>query len=245
MTTLRQVGESHSASWAREHRSRSPRRRPSSARMDKAWSVDKAWPPAEDGAATGRMGAPEGRDANPEWSRLMAAAQEGDKDAYLRLLREIAPWLRRVVARRLYGPLAAETDDVVQDVLLSMHSVRHTYDPARPFLPWLMAIKRHRLADMMRRSVRRNTHEVAVDSLEAAFAEVAADTSDWDAVDDKVVHAAVAELPPAQRRAIELLKLDEMSLNEAAQATGLSVAALKVATHRGMKALRALLGRHA
>lgn len=176
----------------------------------------------------------------------MATAQDGDGDAYRQLLREIAPFLRRVAARRLYSASAADIEDVVQDVLLSVHRVRQTYDPARPFLPWLMAIQHHRLIDWMRRSVTRSANELAVESLEVAFAEHAANNDNDEAIkaiERKDIHSAVAKLPPAQRQAIELLKLKQMSLKEAAQQTGLTETALKVATHRGIKALRALLGK--
>ncbi len=56
--------------------------------------------------------------------------------------------------------------------------------------------------------------------------------------DPDVLKEAIADLPAGQRRAIELLKLREMSLKEAAAASGTSVGALKVATHRAMDALR-------
>ena len=59
--------------------------------------------------------------------------------------------------------------------------------------------------------------------------------------DEAVLHAAIEHLPPDQRQAIRLLKLKEMSLNEAALASGKSVSALKVATHRAIKSLRKLL----
>jgi RNA polymerase sigma-70 factor (ECF subfamily) len=186
----------------------------------------------------------DGRDDHPEWSRLMAAAQDGDRAAYERLLREITPLLRRVAARRLDQAAAADVEDVVQDVLLSVHTVRHTYEPRRPFLPWLMAIQRHRMADWQRRSVRRGRHELAVDSLEETFSDRAANTEGGDTDERREVRAAVATLPPAQRQALELLKLRELSLKEAAERTGMSETALKVATHRGMKGLRALLGRN-
>jgi len=48
-------------------------------------------------------------------------------------------------------------------------------------------------------------------------------------------------LPPGQRQALELLKLKEMSLKEASAATGLSITALKVATHRALKSLRLVM----
>jgi RNA polymerase sigma-70 factor (ECF subfamily) len=205
--------------------------------------MDRAWSLVFDTGARASMTDTEVRDDHPEWSRLMAAAQDGDAGAYQKLLHDITPLLRRVAARRLDRAPAADVEDVVQDVLLSLHAVRHTYDPTRPFLPWLMAIERHRLADAVRRRVRRGKNEVAVESLEETFADRAANTEEEEPSERKEIHAAVAGLPPAQRRAIELLKLKEMSLKEAAKETGMSETALKVATHRGIKALRTLLGK--
>ena len=46
----------------------------------------------------------------------------------------------------------------------------------------------------------------------------------------------------AHQLAFEMLKLREMSLKEAAVHSGLTIAALKVAVHRGMHALRKMLG---
>jgi RNA polymerase sigma-70 factor (ECF subfamily) len=71
----------------------------------------------------------------------MVAAQGGDRGAYERLLREILPLLRAVVASHHRHP--DRIDDVIQHVLLSVHRVRHTYDPARPFRHWLLAIARY------------------------------------------------------------------------------------------------------
>ena len=58
---------------------------------------------------------------------------------------------------------------------------------------------------------------------------------------DLALVGAIDKLPPDQRAAIKMLKLEEMSLKEASRATGRSVAALKVATHRAIKNLRKLL----
>src|ERR1700758_5613766 len=81
------------------------------------------------------------------WDQLMAAAQIGDASAYRTLLGELAPWLRRYYARRLPP---AMTEDAVQDVLLAVHEKRHTYDPSRPFGPWLAAIARYKWIDRLR-----------------------------------------------------------------------------------------------
>ena len=156
------------------------------------------------------------------------------------LLSAITPRIRRVVRSRRAFLGAADVEDIVQDVLLSVHAVLATYDPSRPFLPWLLAIVRHRLADAARRYARQ-AREVSVD-LDVTFADAPANTSDERAGDLEALALAVRDLPPGQRQAIELLKLQEMSLKEASAASGSSVSALKVATHRAMISLRRILG---
>ncbi|MBI3446214.1 MAG: sigma-70 family RNA polymerase sigma factor, partial [Magnetospirillum sp.] len=165
----------------------------------------------------------------------MRAAQDGDGRAYGRLLAEITPIIRRAVARRWTG---AESEDIVQEVLLSLHSVRHTYDPARPFLPWLLAIVQYRIADAARSSARRAMRETPECAFEHGLPEVAAPVADEVFGDPAALAQAIAELPEGQKRAVQLLKIEERSLKEAAAATGMSVGALKVAVHRGIKALR-------
>ena len=170
------------------------------------------------------------------FGRLMEAAQSGDADAYLRLLQEITPRVRRLIGRRRGGRAAADVEDLVQDVLLSLHVARGSYDPGRPFLPWLLAIARNRLADGARRDARR-AHEVQVEDLDVTFSEPQPNISSRPD-DGPALREAIAALSPGQRDAIELLKIRELSLKEAAEATGLSVGALKVATHRAITALR-------
>jgi RNA polymerase sigma-70 factor (ECF subfamily) len=174
---------------------------------------------------------------------LMRAAQDGDGDAYRELLTAITPRLRRLIRTRRAFLHHQDIEDLVQDVLLSFHAVRHTYDPARPFFPWLLAIVRNRLADAARRYARQKGRELAVDDLDVTFGDLASNTSDEGAPGDQEVLAeAIRRLPDGQRQAIELLKLREMSLKEAAAYTGSSVSALKVATHRAMASLRRALG---
>ena len=100
----------------------------------------------------------------------MRSAQQGDQEAYALLMHELVIRLRRVVRGRRYGFLRAEdVEDLVQDVLLSVHAVRATYDPARPFMPWLLAITHNRVVDGVRRYARQSAHEVAVDDLAVTF----------------------------------------------------------------------------
>jgi RNA polymerase sigma-70 factor (ECF subfamily) len=177
-----------------------------------------------------------------ELGKLMQAAQAGDADAYLELLRTITPRVRQVVlrVRGFAGPEAVE--DLVQDVLLSVHTVRATYDPNRPFMPWLLAILRNRLADGARRYGRTAMREVVVGDLDVTFSQAATNPDQEMSGDVQVLHRAIEALPAGQRQAIELLKLQELSLNEASAVSGQSVGALKVAAHRAMATLRRALG---
>ena len=173
---------------------------------------------------------------------LMRAAQNGDADAYRALLAAVTPRVRRIVRSRRGFFSASDTEDLVQDVLLSVHAVRATYDPSRPFMPWLMAIVRNRLVDAARRYGRQQAHETQVDDVQVTFGQVPTNTTDEGIGDVEALEHAIRALPSGQRQAIKLLKLQEMSLKEASAATGTSITALKVATHRAIVSLRRILG---
>jgi RNA polymerase sigma-70 factor, ECF subfamily len=191
------------------------------------------------------------------WSQLMRAAQSGDRHAYERLLREITPVVR-AVARRLCSE-RRELEEVVQDTLLTVHRVRQTYDPGRPFMPWLTAIASRRSIDALRRRRRIERHEVSADpggydaaepALESSsesrvqtdetFAEVTANEEVEGVRAREELDTLLTRLPARQREALESLKLKEMSLAEASAASGQSVGALKVNVHRALKTLRRL-----
>jgi RNA polymerase sigma factor (sigma-70 family) len=160
------------------------------------------------------------------WDRLMAAAQLGDTNAYRTLLSELVPWLRRYYARRLPP---AMTEDAVQNVLLAIHEKRHTYDPARPFGPWLAAIARYKWIDQLR-------------SLKAEAAEPLDENIGVPDHGDTVITGStfqqlLAELKPPQAQAIRLVKLEGYSVEEASRATGQSISLIKVNIHRGIRQL--------
>ena len=178
-------------------------------------------------------------------ANLMRSAQDGDGACYAQLLTDVAPLLRRVVRRRHGFLPPQDVDDIVQDVLLSLHAARATFDPKRPFVPWLMAIARNRAADALRRRVRRSAHEVAVERYDETFSSAETNTIADAYRDPEALRQAIRGLPRGQRQAIEMLKLREMSLKEAAVATGMSIGALKVAVHRAMRSLHAVLGHEA
>ena len=172
-----------------------------------------------------------------DWTILMARGQNGDGAAYLRLLQEVTPYLRALAKRQHRD--ADDIEDAVQDVLLTVHAIRHTYDPARPFGPWLVAIAHRRLVDRLRRLGRTSALETPLSAEHDRFAD--APTNFEESTDRNKLKAAVDHLPAQQQQAIRLLKLEEMSLKEAATASGMSIASLKVATHRAMISLRKML----
>jgi RNA polymerase sigma factor (sigma-70 family) len=192
------------------------------------------------GAAPGKS-APAAAEANRDRDRamLMARAQAGEREAYRRLLEDIAPFIRALAARHLRD--ACEVEDAVQDVLLTVHIIRHTYDPTRPFAPWLAAIANRRIVDRLRRQMRRNLRQMPLGPEHETFS-VPAANFEYAASDAAALRAAIDNLPSGQRQAIRLLKLEEMSLKEAATASGMSIVALKVATHRALGTLRKMLG---
>ena len=169
----------------------------------------------------------------------MRAAQAGDRAAYERLLREISPLIRALVRRHCSNH--ADIEEMVQDTLLTLHRVRHTYDPDRPFCPWLAAIAWRRSIDALRRRIRVSKYETPEQGVYETFSDAAAN-SDLEGVRSaEEVENLLRLLPARQREALQSLKLKEMTLAEASVASGQSVAALKVNTHRALKRLRGLL----
>jgi RNA polymerase sigma-70 factor (ECF subfamily) len=184
------------------------------------------------------VAAPDDRDARDlRWSRLMAAAQAGDRRAYEDLLRECLPLLRQICRARLRD--ATEAEDAVQDTLLTIHRARASYDASRPFRPWLVAITERRALDRIRARGRRSGREAALD----LAADLPTPEGSADAALDAVRAAAklrdaVQELPESQRIALGLTKLQDLTLQEASARSGMSIGAIKVATHRAMQTLR-------
>lgn len=171
----------------------------------------------------------------------MQLVQQGDAQAYHSLLGEVALRMRRLVRRRAPWLTPADVEDVVQDILLSLHQVRGTWDPARPFLPWIVAIAHARLADNARKYARRARIDLAASDLAETFRDVQANRDAETVVNLLSVRKAMKGLTRTEKQAVELLRLREMTLSEAAEASGSTVPALKVAVHRAMRKLRATL----
>jgi RNA polymerase sigma-70 factor (ECF subfamily) len=164
---------------------------------------------------------------------LMRRAQDGDQAAYAALLRDAVGPILSMIARHYPG--IRDREDVAQECLLTLHKIRHTYDPARPFLPWLAAIVRHRSLDHLRKYLRIQSREVQEELLvEQAAAPAVAGGG------DKGEDAArwIAALPERERAVIQLLKIDGLPVKDVAERLGLSESNVKVIASRGYEKLR-------
>ena len=164
-------------------------------------------------------------------AHMMAAAQKGDREMYRVLLGEVQLWLARYFRKRVPP---AQLDDLVQEVMMAVHANRATWDPTRAFYPWLAAIARYRWVDHLRKVYRSAEDELG----------------DHDAAEDSEEEAVMARmslerlfvhLPDRQVEVIELVKIEGLSIAEAAERTGQSESLVKVNIHRGLKKLSALV----
>lgn len=171
-------------------------------------------------------------DDEQRWSDYMAAAHRGDARAYERLLVELGSVIEAFVRSR-FGALPF-MEDCVQECLLAIHKARHTYDPVRPFRPWLFAIVRNKTVDMLRRS--RASERSATELLDLRpegvdhGPEAAAETG-----------AILSQLNPQLRSALTLTKIYGYSVSEAARRSGVSETAMKSRVSRAIKAAKSLL----
>jgi RNA polymerase sigma-70 factor (ECF subfamily) len=176
------------------------------------------------------------RTSEAELKALMIASLDGEARAYRALLGDLRLRLGGYFGRRLRRD-PREIEDLVQETLIALHTRRETWDRGQPLTPWVYAIARYKLIDHYRRSGRR-----AFVSLEDAWDELRVEDQGEAVAARKDVEAALASLPERTRLLLRSLKIDELSVAETAARTGLSEGAVKVAAHRGM---RALIGRFA
>ncbi len=167
---------------------------------------------------------------------LLLLGLDGDQTAYRRFLQELCTHLRAYFRRRLTS-LPDEVEDLVQEVLLSVHNQRHTYDASQPLTAWVHAIARYKMIDLLRR---RGSHEGRNVPLDDEM--TLAGSTDGEAGEARRdVRKLLEQLPPHFRLPIQHMKLEGLSVVETARLTGMSESAVKVGVHRGLKALAILI----
>lgn len=165
---------------------------------------------------------------------LLLRGLNGDATAYHAFLKDLSAYLRGFFRKRLFG-WPDDVEDLVQETLLALHNQRHTYRADQPLTPWVHAIARYKLVDLLRSKTSREAHNDPLDDELELFA-----SSDTDAADARRdLGKLLADLPDRQRLPIVHVKLEGLSVLEVAQMTGMSESAVKIGVHRGLKALAA------
>jgi RNA polymerase sigma-70 factor (ECF subfamily) len=161
--------------------------------------------------------------------RAMALALDGDKAAYRLVLDQSRHWLLFYYRRRVPPQMI---DDLVQETLISVHSKRQSFDPSRPFLPWLAAIARYRWVDALRK----------MQSAEELDSESIASGEEESPIFARLsIGRLLSHLPARQANAIVLTRIEGHSVADAARICGQSENLLKVNVHRGLRKLAALV----
>jgi RNA polymerase sigma-70 factor (ECF subfamily) len=173
------------------------------------------------------------------WAEAMRAERRGEAVAYERMLKEVANTLRRSLAPRLVrvGLGAHEAEDLVQEILIGLHGKRHTWDPARPFLPWLHTITRYKLIDFMRHrrgDTRRRVDLALEDWLEIVECSThEANRSMWE------MDRHLAVLPVSQRKIVRAIAVEGASVRNVARGLATSEGAVRMTLHRAIRRLLA------
>jgi len=164
---------------------------------------------------------------------LMQLALKGDKTAYSRLLQETARILRPYLAKRIN--FAHDVEDVLQEILISIHKAKHTYDGLRPYKPWVFAIANFRLKDYLRSHYGDNLRNYS-DLSEAE------NISDENVTKSELSYESIKEeidkLPSKQAQILELIHNEGYTSKEVAVKMSMTESAVKVAAHRAYKVLR-------
>jgi RNA polymerase sigma-70 factor (ECF subfamily) len=165
---------------------------------------------------------------------LLVRGLAGEASAYHDFLKELSAYLRAFFRKRLMS-LPDEVEDLVQESLLAVHIQRHTYDAGQPLTPWVFALARYKMVDLLRRRARTDVLNDPLDEDDDVFG-----ASDGEAADARRdIAKLLGSLPDRQRLPIQYVKLEGLSVADTARRTGMSESAVKVGVHRGLKALAA------
>jgi RNA polymerase sigma-70 factor (ECF subfamily) len=169
---------------------------------------------------------------------LMRQSQAGDQRAYADLLQEISRMLRPYLSKRL--SFTSEADDLMQEILISIHKARHTYDGNRPCKPWIYAIAKFRLQDHLRAHYSDQLRDVVdLSEMEEFLHEDVTES----AISYESISGEVEKLPEKQATILRLMHQEGYTAKEVAEKIGMNESAVKVAAHRAYKVLKEKLER--
>lgn len=177
-------------------------------------------------------------DKTGNFEALMKQSLNGDQQAYASLLKETSRFLRPFLAKRL--SFTNEVDDLLQEILISIHKARHTYDGNRPYKPWVYAIAKFRLQDYLRAHYSDQLRDaIELSEVEESLHEHVTET----AMSYESISGEVQKLPEKQATILRLMHQEGYTAKEVAEKMGMNESAVKVAAHRAYKILRNKLER--
>ena len=169
---------------------------------------------------------------------LMRNSQSGNQQTYAALLHETARMLRPYLAKRLN--FDSEVDDLLQEILISIHKARHTYDGQRPYKPWAYAIAKFRLQDYLRAHYADHLHHaVELSEVENDLQEPVTKSD----ISYESISGEIEKLPPKQAAILQMMHQEGYTAKEVAEKICMKESAVKVAAHRAYKILRKILER--
>ncbi len=170
---------------------------------------------------------------------LLVRGLDGDSQAYREFLTGLGSYLRAFLMKRL-SAMPDDVEDLVQESLLAIHNKRHTFDSGQPLGAWVHAIAKYKLVDFLRgRGIREALNE-SLEDVGELFSHSNVDAADA----RRDIMKLLDQLPEKQRTPIVHTKLEGLSVEEAAEKTGMSESAIKVGVHRGMKKLALMVSRN-
>ncbi len=172
-------------------------------------------------------------------SELLLESRKGNNASYNVFLTETAQLVRKYLRSRMNSETII--DDIVQETLIAIHQGRHSYLEGRAIEPWIYAICRNRMIDHFRKANRISLNEVLVaEFIDQQDDSPTADDASTAATDQ--LNEALGRLPEKQRKIVEYLKIEDLSIKEVAALTGMTEGSIKVAAHRAYEKIRQLIG---
>ena len=166
---------------------------------------------------------------------LFRSGLEGNQADYAQFLTSITPMLKRMVGRRL---AACDVEDVTQEILISIHKARPTYDGMRPIMPWLASIAKFRISDHLRKHyTQRQDKTVDISELENILTDVTEDAADRESMDE-----LLEGVPENHKRILTLMHVEGYTAKEVGAQMDMNESAVKVAAHRAIKKIRKKFG---
>ena len=174
-------------------------------------------------------------DVSDQLTQKLLAGLAGDGAAYADFLSQLSPILRRVIGRKI--PMG-DVEDVLQEVLISIHKARHTYDGERPLMPWLMAITGFRMTDFLRKTYSEMRHnQVDIADYENVL-EAVTEAPD----ENESINEMLDGVGQRERKILSLMHVEGYTASEVGLQLRMKESAVKVAAHRAIKKIRERLG---